>query len=178
MNKRQIINITLLACAAVLVLPSAHAEHATSSDDQPARKPLNLHLIDPSPSADAQRDEAVAIGGYSPVSYFEKHRAEKGSPDFRSVYAGNVYYLASAEQLETFEAAPEQYVPEFAELCPYSLALGRQVAIDPTRFKIVDGHLLLFHNSAELDALEKWNAAPNEDELLRKARQKYMVLRF
>ncbi len=90
----------------------------------------------------------IAIQGYSPVSYFSRNIAEKGSPEFAVEYDGKIYHLTSRQQTETFRENPEAYIPLFAEFCPYSLALGRKVSIDPTNFKIIGGKLLLFHNSA------------------------------
>lgn len=122
--------------------------------------------------------EDVAIQGYSPVSYFEKNLAERGRPEFSAGYQGKTYWFASAEQVEVFNRDPKHYVPLFSEFCPYSLTLGRKVAIDPTRFKILDGQLLLFHNSVELDALKEWNKKGDDAGQLRKARSELVLFRF
>jgi YHS domain-containing protein len=111
-------------------------------------------------SAQQLRDQSVtddiAISGYSVVSYFEKGIAERGKPEFSSNYGGKTYYFVSAEQVGKFSQDPGKYKPLF-DICPYSLILGRQVSVDPTRFKIVAGHLLLFHYSEDMDALQEWN---------------------
>ncbi|MDZ4349459.1 MAG: YHS domain-containing (seleno)protein [Xanthomonadaceae bacterium] len=120
----------------------------------------------------------VAIGGYSPVSYFERDRAERGSPEFAAEHEGRTYWLVSAEQKARFEADPRAFEPAFNAFCPFSLALGRKVAIDPTRFKIVEGKLLLFHNSGELDALEEWNLKGDEHWLDRKPDGEFTLKRF
>lgn len=122
--------------------------------------------------------EGVEIHGYSPVSYFEHNRAERGSPEFSAEYDGKTYWFTSAEQVETFRRDPRAYVPAFNAFCPYSLALGRKVAIDPTRFKIVDGQLLLFHNSGELDALKEWNLKGDQHWLTKKSNGEYTLKRF
>ncbi len=134
----------------------------------------------------AQQDStAVApeIQGYSPVSYFTKNLAEKGSQQFRVEHKGKTYYLASARQVETFEQDPEKYLPLFSGFCPYSLTLGRQVAIDPTNFKIVGDALLLFHKSEEMDGLKRWNKESNnqylrEREMLERAKHNLLQLNF
>lgn len=122
--------------------------------------------------------EGVAIDGYSPVSYFERNMPERGNPAFSAEHDGKTYWFVSAEQVATFKADPQHYVPAFNAFCPYSLALGRKVAIDPTRFKIVDGQLLLFHNSDELDALEEWNAKGDDYWLQRKGDGEYTLKSF
>lgn len=114
----------------------------------------------------------VAIEGYSPVSYFEKGIAERGKSEFSVDYQGRTYYFASAEQAGKFSRDPVKYKPRF-DLCPYSLTLGRKVAIDPTSFKIIAGQLLLFHNSEELDALKEWNKKDDDLGQLKAAERQY-----
>jgi len=120
----------------------------------------------------------LAIQGYSPVSYFEEGRAEMGLPEFTAVHDGRTYRFTDAEQEAKFEADPETYAPLFPNHCPYNLALGRKAKIDPTNFKIVGDDLLLFHRSEEMDGLEKWNEADDEQELLRRAESNYTLFEF
>lgn len=127
--------------------------------------------------ADAE-EPPLAIQGYSPVSYFERGRAEPGQPEFSAVHNGLRYQFTDAEQRAAFQANPARYEPLFTEHCPYSLTLGRAVAIDPENFRIVDGHLLLFHRSEEMDGLEEWNAADDDQGLLEQARSQYTLFRF
>jgi len=96
--------------------------------------------------ANVELPHSLAIQGYSPVFYFEKDKVAMGLPQFSTKYKGKLYWLTSADQA--------QYLPKFEAFCPYALALGRKVAIDPTNFKIVAGQLLLFHRSNELDSLK------------------------
>ena len=110
-----------------------------------------------------------AISGYSPVSYFTQDKAELGSPEFAVEHDGSVYYLTSTEQVELFGENPEMYRPRYKS-CPYSLALGKVLPLDPTNFKIVGDNLLLFHLSESVDTLKLWNESTiSEDELLRRA---------
>jgi len=116
----------------------------------------------------------VAIQGFSAVSYFEKGIAERGSSEFTALHDGRIYYLASADQVETFSKNPDRYVPRFGEYCPYSLALGRRVNIDPSRFKIHDDKLLLFHSRVELDTLD----VTADAGVYEKADKQFELLRF
>ena len=110
-----------------------------------------------------------AIGGYSPVSYFTKNKAELGSPEFAVEHDGTVYYLMSQEQVEIFEKNPNKYRPRHRS-CPYSLAFGKILPLDPTNFKIVGDNLLLFHLSDDENGLQLWNDSKiSEDELMRRA---------
>ena len=116
----------------------------------------------------------VGIQGYSPVSYFESGRAERGSPEFSYEYKNRVYYFTSAAQIDTFKQNPVAYIPKFGEYCPYNLALGRRVAIDPRNFKIHDGDLLLFHDSVELSTVD----VPRQQAIFEKAEYQFELLRF
>ncbi|MEX2516340.1 MAG: YHS domain-containing (seleno)protein [Gammaproteobacteria bacterium] len=145
------------------------------------RRIITLLLMVFAPSLAAEQgsqEPKIAIGGYSPVSYFTRDIAERGSPAFAVEYDNKIYHLTSEEQVQTFQENPQQFIPLFAEFCPYSLTLGRQVGIDPTNFKIIAGKLLLFHNSKELDGLARWNDHNNDQELLDKANQEYLKVRF
>lgn len=96
----------------------------------------------------------IGIQGYSPVSYFEHNRAELGNREFSVKYQKRIYYFTSSEQAEKFKEEPKKYTPKYGEYCPYHLALGRRVSIDPTNFKLQDGELLLFHDSVELNSID------------------------
>lgn len=125
-----------------------------------------------------EQEARLGIQGYSPVSYFEHGKAEPGKPEFSVVHNQRRYQFTDAEQMARFEADPERYEPLFPEHCPYNLALGRQAAIDPENFKIVDGHLLLFHRTEEMDGKEQWNEHGDDEELLERARGNYTLFRF
>ncbi len=121
----------------------------------------------------------LAIEGYSPVSYFETGEPQRGSPRFSAEYNQRTYHFTDADQLARFKANPASYEPLFPEHCPFSLTLGRETAIDPTNFKIVEGHLLLFHRSEEMDGLEEWESHDkDEKELLERATGQYTLFRF
>lgn len=116
----------------------------------------------------------IAISGYSPVSYFEKNIAELGNASHSYEYDKQVYYFASEEQIELFKQNPTKYLPRYGRFCPYSLAQGRRVAIDPTNFKIHDGQLLLFHNRVELNALDPLT----QENIFKKADHQFKLLSF
>ena len=128
--------------------------------------------------ANAQEGVQPAIEGYSPVSYFTEGAAEKGSPEYAVEHDGAVYFLTSREQMALFEQDPEKYRPRH-KACPYSLAYGMVLPLDPTNFKIVGGSLLLFHRSEEKDALLEWNESElSEAELLRRADANVFLITF
>lgn len=119
-----------------------------------------------------------SLGGYSPVSYFTVGVPELGDPEFAVTHRGKRYFLTSEEQVELFEKQPDKYRPRH-EACTYSLALGMVRPLNPTKFKIVDGSLLLFHVDENKDALFEWNnSSLSEQELLRKADNNLFLVKF
>ncbi len=127
---------------------------------------------------EAVTTQQPAIGGYSPVSYFTENKAELGSPEFAVEYDGSVYYLSSQEQVDLFEANPDMYRPRYKS-CPYSLALGKVLPLDPTNFKIVGNNLLLFHLSENEDSLKLWNESKiSDEELMRQADANLFLVKF
>lgn len=120
----------------------------------------------------------VSIDGYSPVSYFTKNKAEIGRSEYAVEHDGKVYFLTSQEQVEIFNQDPDKYRPRH-RACAYSLAYGMVLPLDPRSFKIVGGHLLLFHRSEEKDALLEWNSSKlSEEELLRRADANIFLITF
>lgn len=123
-------------------------------------------------------DAPLSIEGYSPVSYFTKGIAEKGSPEYAVENGGMTYYLTSPEQVTLFRQNPNKYKPRY-DTCPYSLTQGKRVPLDPTNFKVIGESLLLFHKSESMDGLQLWNQSPvDEDELLNQADAQFTLLRF
>ncbi len=119
-----------------------------------------------------------AIDGYSPVSYFTWNRAEKGDSEYAVSHDGVIYFLTSQAQVEAFNRNPDKYRPRH-DPCPYSLALGGQLPLDPTNFRVVGDTLLLFHVPDAIDGLTESNASQiGERELARRAAGSFEVIRF
>jgi len=118
------------------------------------------------------------IDGYSPVSYFTKGIAERGSPEFTVEHDGKTYYLTSQDQVELFNENPDKYRPRH-EYCSFSLSTGALKALDPTNFKVVGDNLLLFHLAKDVDGLTGWNNSPLTDaQLIERADKQFTLLKF
>ncbi len=65
----------------------------------------------------------AAIGGYSPVSYFEKGQAEPGIPEFHAEHEGKTYSFTSAAQVTTFQANPNLWLLLSGLTCVLNLPL-------------------------------------------------------
>lgn len=129
----------------------------------------------------AQADDAFklpSIGGYSPVSYFTEGVPEPGNAEFAVEHKGKRYFLTSAEQVDIFNEDPDKYRPRH-EVCTYSLALGMVRPLNPTKFKLVDDSLLLFHVDEQKDALFEWNNSTlSDEELMRRADGNQVLIKF
>lgn len=109
-------------------------------------------------------EAGVALQGYDPVSYFGDQPV-KGSDTIASSYKGATYYFSSNENKATFEAAPEQYVPQYGGFCAVAVSEGKTFPIDPNTYKITDDKLYLFYNGKLGNTKPQWD----EDEQTRKA---------
>lgn len=129
--------------------------------------------------------DSVAIDGYSPVSYFTKGKAEKGSADFAVVHDGLTYWLTDATQEGEFNSKPEQYAPAHGGWCSLMLTGSGNLAVaSPEAFKIVDDRLLLFWSGdfkgQAIDGLRNWESKyqgdSEEQKLLAKADRSWSKL--
>jgi YHS domain-containing protein len=103
-------------------------------------------------------DDGIAIKGYDPVAYFIKGKAEKGKSAFSSSYHGVNYHFANAADLNSFQANPEKYEPQYGGWCAYAMGHdGSKVEVDPETFKIINGKLFLFYNRFFNNTLKTWN---------------------
>ena len=116
-------------------------------------------------------EKQIGIGGYSPVSYFEKG-PELGKAEFSAMNKGVTYHFTSKEKVKKFETSPEKFSPAFGGTCAFGQSIEKEFAVDPTSYKIVDGRLFLFLKNAEVDALKLWNDG-SEKELLAKAEEHF-----
>ena len=131
MSKLTTLGLTLMGLAAFGATPSSHA--------------LAVDEINVAPGMTTQ-GPSVAVHGFDPVAYFAQGRPLIGSAKHAVVHDGATYRFASASNMKTFQAGPDQYVPAFGGYCAYGVAVGAKFDGDPRYWKIVDGKLYLHHN--------------------------------
>ncbi|GLS83084.1 YHS domain-containing (seleno)protein [Paraferrimonas haliotis] len=98
-------------------------------------------------------EEGLANRGYDVVSYFTDNEAQLGSEQFSTRYNGVEWRFASAEHLEMFNNAPQQYAPQYGGYCAYAMSKGFVVSTDPQAFAIENGKLYLNYS---LGVRETW----------------------
>jgi YHS domain-containing protein len=103
-------------------------------------------------------ENGVALGGYDPVSYFDKSGPKEGKPAFSFVYRGVTYRFVSEENKKKFESDPVKWEPPYGGWCAWAVIDGDKVAIDPLNYEIIDGKVYLFYKGWLGNAKKKWDA--------------------
>ena len=110
----------------------------------------------------------IALNGYDVVSYFNGTPI-KGTETFSVKYEGTTFYFASEENLDKFEGAPKNFLPQYGGYCAYAVAVkSKKVPVNPETFEIKNGKLYLFYNRGNTNTLELWKNE-NPKELAKKA---------
>lgn len=98
---------------------------------------------------------SLAIQGYDPVAFFTDGKPVKGKPEFPARHNGALYYFASKEHRDLFDADPAKYEPVFGGYCAYGVSRNKLVEIDVDAFQIVDNKLLLQYSKGVRDDFNK-----------------------
>ncbi|MGK7654570.1 YHS domain-containing (seleno)protein [Roseovarius sp. B08] len=93
----------------------------------------------------------LGMHGVDPVSMFESSAPTQGNAVHTSTYDGVDYYFTSAEAKASFDAVPEQYLPQFGGFCAFGVQVGKKLDGDVRYADIVEGKLYLFVNAATLE---------------------------
>lgn len=138
MNRKQ----KIATLALVLVAASSIAAAAPEAV-APVRHLVNVNA------------QGVVVDGYDVVAYFTDGKPTQGSSAISSEYDGGIYWFASAEHKELFDAAPAKYAPQFGGFCAYAVSRKGLRPVDPAIFHFVDGKLFLQHTQKAFDLFEK-----------------------
>lgn len=98
-------------------------------------------------AGDFYEKDGVALNGYDPAAYFLVGKAVPGDQRISAEFRGSIFYFASEENRDKFNAAPESFVPQFGGYCAYGASRGYKAKIDPTAFSIVNGKLYLNYDA-------------------------------
>ena len=118
----------------------------------------------------------VGASGYDVVAYQTEGKAKKGLKSIFLDHEGVRYYFRRDENRALFVSDPKKYLPAYGGWCAFGMgmAFGQfegwnpgKYKVDPENFKIVEGKLMLFYKTADIDGLEEWNK--DEDALLESA---------
>jgi YHS domain-containing protein len=105
---------------------------------------------------DINATKGIAINGYDVVSYFNG-APEKGSDVFKAEYDGVTFLFASEENLDKFEGAPKDFLPQYGGYCAYAIAVNsKKVSVNPETYQVKDDKLFLFYNKGNTNTLQLW----------------------
>lgn len=123
------LTIATVAAIGIAAAPAAFAvdEYNVSSGLTAAGAPLGLHGVDP-------------------VDFIQTGEPVEGHAAHTAVHDGVAYYFASAENLATFEADPNGFLPQNGGYCTYGVSVGKKFDGDPEYAAIIDGELYVFLN--------------------------------
>lgn len=120
----------------------------------------------------------IAIRGYDPVSY-HNDKAVRGSKNITANYNGLSYWFSSEEHKQSFLENPDQYIPVYGGWCAYAMLEGKQVDVDPERYKVINGITYLFYDGFWGNTLKKWDdllEETDESELIGKAGTHWKII--
>ena len=87
--------------------------------------------------------EDGAIRGYDTVAFHVAGEPRKGTAEFSSIYNGETWYFASAQNKARFDDDPERYAPAYGGYCAYAMSRNYVVSTDPAAWHIENGKLYL-----------------------------------
>ena len=128
---------------------------------QPKPAPMTEVAKTPAPQTPApakfSRDQLM-IDGFSPVSLLKEKKWLKGTEEFAVQHEGQWYLLMSADEVKTFQAKPENYIPQFMGCDPVLLWESSQVPATRGMTKFAafyDDQLYLFASKENRDRFKE-----------------------
>jgi YHS domain-containing protein len=94
----------------------------------------------------------VMLGGYDVTTYFTDMKPVRGEARFASVYKDVTFHFASAANKQRFEAAPEQFLPQFGGYCANGIVYGIPWGGNGDSWAMRDGKLYIFGGASSKDA--------------------------
>ena len=77
-------------------------------------------------------EQALALEGYDPVSYFTEKKAVKGKSSIVTEHGQVKYQFSTQKNKDLFLASPSSYKPQYGGYCAYAMgAYGEKVEVDP-----------------------------------------------
>lgn len=109
-------------------------------------------------------DDAVGVGGYDPVSYFNAVAPMLGNKNITASYEGVRYYFSSENNKTLFEKDPVSYLPQFGGWCSMTLAMGRATQPVYENYLVEDNKLYLFERTLSVNGQTVWKKNPEANE--------------
>lgn len=136
MFKQVLIASAVAATALTSTVAFAADEYNVSAGMTAANAPLGLHGVDT-------------------VAFIKTGNRIQGAAKFAAVHDGVAYYFSTQENLDTFNAAPESYIPQNGGFCTFGVSVGKKFDGDPRWADVRDGKLYVFLSEAIFNAYQK-----------------------
>lgn len=94
-------------------------------------------------AADSVTNSTVGAGGYDLVSYHTGDTPVAGSGRLLATVDGVNYLFSTQENLDTFKADQDKYLPQYGGYCAFGASVGKKYIGDPNVFSVVEGKLYL-----------------------------------
>jgi YHS domain-containing protein len=103
----------------------------------------------------SQDSSPPSLSGYDVVSYFTKHKAERGNSQHTTVYKDKTYWFSSEKHKNLFIKQPARYLPQYDGYCAFGVQYGQKIKASPEAWAIVDNKLYL---NTDKSYLKKWKS--------------------
>ncbi len=97
----------------------------------------------------------LALHGVDTVAFVSTGNRIQGAAKFTAVHDGVAYYFSTQENLDTFNAAPGQYIPQNGGFCTFGVSVGKKFDGDPRWADVRDGKLYVFLSEAIFNAYQR-----------------------
>jgi YHS domain-containing protein len=87
--------------------------------------------------------DGKAIKGYDAVAFFKDGKPVKGVDSLSVQWKNATWYFANRSNLNSFQANPQGFAPQYGGYCAYGVSQGHTAPIDPEAWTIIEGKLYL-----------------------------------
>lgn len=108
----------------------------------------------------------IAFDGNDLISYYTEDSPLKGKPEFKYSYRDIDLYFANQDNLNTFKADPEKYMPAYEGWCAIALTQNTFARPNFNFYKVQEGELLFFEVRAFYNGKTAWEKNPEANKLV------------
>ncbi|MEP3421279.1 MAG: YHS domain-containing (seleno)protein [Erythrobacter sp.] len=86
----------------------------------------------------------LALHGVDTVAFINTGNRIQGAAKYTAVHDGVAYYFSTQANLDTFNNAPESFIPQNGGFCTFGVSVGKKFDGDPRWADVRDGKLYVF----------------------------------
>ena len=104
---------------------------------------IALIAISSNSMAGSNYHSTPAVQGYDVVTYHTDKRPLRGNGNYTANHGGATYIFSSKENMQTFKASPEKYIPAYNGYCAFGVSVGKKFIGDPEVYRVINGKTYL-----------------------------------